>query len=274
MSALAKIFGEQKPVIGVIHLSPLVGYKDFDGVEKVMERAHADLNAFEEGGLSGIIVENNYDIPHKINVSQNTVDMMTYLIKDISKNTKLPIGVNVLWNDYRSSLSIAKSVSCKFVRIPVFVDKVRTSFGDIVGEPEKVVEHRRIIGADDVALFTDIQVKHADMSDEKLISLSAKQAVEAGSDVLIMTGRWTGDPPSLDKLREVRESVDDFPILVGSGASKENIKRLLEFSDGAIVSTSMKGGSDMPASQERNIKPFYERIDVQKVRDFMSACRI
>lgn len=75
------------------------------------------------------------------------------------------------------------------------MDKVRTSFGDIVGEPEKVVECRKIIGADDVALFTDIQVKHADMLDEKPISLSAKQAVEAGSDALIVTGRWTGDPP-------------------------------------------------------------------------------
>jgi membrane complex biogenesis BtpA family protein len=271
MNKLETIFGTKKPIIGVIHLSPLLGFAGFDGINNVLDMALTDLNEFEKGQISGIIIENNYDLPHKINVSPETIASMTFIVTEISKRTNLPIGLSVLWNDYKAALSIAKVTSAKFVRIPVFVDRVITDFGEIIGEPDKVIEYRTKISADDIALFVDIQVKHARMFEPKPLYISAKQAILAKADALIITGKWTGDAPSLERLKEVRDYVEDFPILIGSGASKENIVELLNYADGAIVSTSLKTGEKLSPELERNLKPFYERIDHKKVIELMRS---
>lgn len=273
MNTLHKIFGTNTPIIGVIHLSPLIGYNGFDGIGNVLQRALLDLEAFERGGIHGIIVENNYDVPHKIIVEPETTTMMMFIITKISERTRLPLGVSVLWNDYRSALTIAKAVSAQFIRIPVFVDQVRTDFGDITGNPVEVLVYRKTIGAEDIALFTDIQVKHAELLEKKQLSVSAQQAVVGGSDAVIVTGEWTGHAPALDRLEMVRETVGDFPILVGSGATKENIKSFLQVADGVIASTSLKTGLALSPNEERNIKSFQERIDLEKVREFVSAAR-
>ncbi|RLG16900.1 hypothetical protein DRN62_02680 [Nanoarchaeota archaeon] len=261
----------RKLIIGALHFKPLLGYEGFTNLSDILKTALKDLRAFERGGVDAVIVENNYDIPHKIFVGPETVSAMTFLTLNIVQKSRIPIGVNVLWNDYRAALSIAKVCGAEFVRIPVFVDNVRTDFGDIYGEAEEVIEFRERIKAKDVLLFTDIQVKHARMLKEKEIEESARQAIASGSDALIVTGRWTGEVPDLKKLRRVREAVGDFPILVGSGANKDNIRELLRYADGCIVSTSLKEGSRR--RDERNVKPYECRIDERKVKEFVEVVR-
>ena len=267
-----EIFGSDSYVIGVLHFSPMIGYVGFEGIESVLKKALRDLEAFEKGGVDGVILENNYDLPHKIIVGHETVAMMTLLVLELKKHTVLPLGVDVLWNDYEAALSIAKIADLKFIRVPVFVDNVQTEFGDILGEAQRVISYRRKICAESIALFTDIQVKHAEMlSSQKPLSRSAREAIDNGSDALIVTGKWTGDAPNIGDLDEVKKVADSFPIIVGSGATKENISVLLSFVNGVIVSTSLKTGKCLEAEQNRNLKPYQETVDENKVRDFMKA---
>lgn len=271
---LEKIFGTRQPIIGALHFSPMVGYPDFEGSEFVLRKALIDLKSFEEGGVDAVIIENNYDLPHKIVVGHETVAMMTFLAMQLTQNTTLPLGINVLWNDYEASLAIAKVIGLKFVRIPVFVDNVRTSFGDILGKAEEIILYRRRINAEEVALFTDIQVKHAQMLDpDKTIDVSAMQAMQVGSDALIVTGKWTGDAPKIDDLAATRKAVGNFPILIGSGATKENLSILLRFADGVIVSTSLKSGEYLRPEENRNLKDFHEVIDFIKVKEFVCVVK-
>ncbi len=270
---LQRVFGTRNPIIGAVHFSPMIGYQGFEGTDFVLRKALIDLKAFEKGGVDAVIIENNYDLPHKIIVGTETVAIMTFLANELKKFTTLPLGINVLWNDYEAVLSIASVVGLKFVRIPVFVDNVRTSFGDIFGKAEEVISYRQRIQAEEVALFTDIQVKHAQMLELKPIGLSAQQAIEAGSDALIVTGRWTGDAPKVDDLEETRKAVGSFPILVGSGATIGNVPILLEFADGIIVSTSLKTGKYLLPEQNRNLKDYHEVIDADKVKEFVNVCR-
>jgi membrane complex biogenesis BtpA family protein len=267
-TALEDILNADKPIIGALHFSPMLGYEGFTDKETILKKALSDLKAFEDGGVDCIIIENNYDLPHKIKVGPETITMMAYLGSEIKKKTELPIGISVLWNDYKAALAIAKVIDAGFIRVPVFVDNVKTDFGEIYGDARDVVAYRRSIQAEDIAIFTDIQVKHAEMLDKnKPIVLSAKQAIEAGSDALILTGRWTGDAPNMEKLKEVRASVRNFPILLGSGTTKDNVAELFRYADGAIVSTALKEGEAVAG--ERNVKPYHAGIDVNKVREFM-----
>lgn len=271
---LRKIFGTQRPVIGMVHFSPMLGYDGFESIENILKKALFDLNALMAEGVDGVMVENNYDLPHQIIVGSETVASMTFLTAKVLEQANVPLGINVLWNDYRASLAMAKVLGAKFIRVPVFVDKVQTAFGIINGDSADVIEYRKKIQAEEVAIFTDIQVKHATMLDSKKpLSLSAQQAINAGSDGLIITGKWTGDAPKLGDLEEARIVAGNFPILVGSGATQENIKQLLKFADGVIVSTSLKSGHYLDPSMERNVKPYQATIDVEKVKAFVNAVK-
>jgi len=269
---LKSIFKTEKPVIGMVHFPPLLGYKDFPGIDFCLKKSLDDAKTLEKGGVDGIMFENNYDIPHREFVGPETIAIMTFLIQKISEKIFLPFGINVLWNDYKASLSIAKVTGASFVRIPVFVDSVETQYGKIFAQPEKILSFREKIKASNVLLFTDIHVKHARMLEEKTISESAKEAVEKGSDALIITGKWTGDAPNISDLKEAREAVgENFPILIGSGATKKNIATLLKYADGVIVGTSLKEGRI--SKKEINLKSWKKRIDLTKTKEFVKKVK-
>lgn len=83
-------------IIGAVHFPPLSGYADFPGLDVALQNALADIRAFEEGGADAIIIENNYDIPHTEFVTAEVAESLTYLAKEISGATTLPIGISVL----------------------------------------------------------------------------------------------------------------------------------------------------------------------------------
>ncbi len=274
MSILERIFKTKKPVIGMVHFKPLLGCQKFVSLKEVEEAARFDLKALQEGGVDGIMFENNYDLPHKIEVEPHTIASFTALIERLRQEIKLPFGINVLWNDFKASLSIAKVSGGSFVRIPVFVDEVETAYGRVKGKPREVLEYKRRIKAESIALFVDIHVKHAKILSKKPLEESALEAVEKGADALVITGNWTADPPALEDLKKVKKVVGDFPILIGSGADRENVGKLLRIADGVIVGTSLKQGRAERKEEEVNIKSEERRIEVSRVKGFMEEVRI
>jgi membrane complex biogenesis BtpA family protein len=270
MNNFKKYFNKKRPIlIGSLHFPPLLGFSDFPGLEVCKKRALEDLAAFENGGVDAIIFENNYDVPHLEFVGPETVACMAVLGKAIMDKTKIPVGVDVLWNDYRAGFSLAKTLGLKFIRVPVFVDDVKTSYGFIKGRAKEISIYRKKIGAGAIAVFADIHVKHSKIVSRHTLVESAKLAIKAGADALIVTGRWTGEMPDLEELKSVRRAVGNFPILAGSGVSVENAKKIFRFADGAIISTSLKKGNR--TGGEVNLKKWTQKIDVNKVKKMVKA---
>jgi membrane complex biogenesis BtpA family protein len=197
---------------------------------------------------------------------------MAYLVEEIRKQTKLPLGVNVLWNDYQVAFSLAKAFNLNFIRVPVFVDDVKPYCGLIRGNPRKVLSIRRQLGAGKVAILADVHVKHAKLISKKNLVTSAKKAIKEGADGLIITGDWTGISPDMRDLRKVRKAVFDFPIFVGSGANERNVQNLCSIANGVIVSTSLKEGGRKKG--ERNVKSYSQRIDRKKVRTLVKRLAV
>lgn len=254
-----------KLLIGAVHLPPLLGYSDFPGFDVAVKNMLADLQAFERGGADAIIFENNYDIPHKASVDASVVASMTYLGEELKRATGLPVGISVLWNDYRTALSIAKTLGLQFIRVPVFVDTVQTSYGIMEGNAEDVVAFRSSIRAEEVGLFVDIHVKHAALVSKHTLLESADLAKQKGADAIILTGKWTGDAPNISEVSSIRDHVGDFPILLGSGVDAQNAPILFKYANGAIVSTSLKQGVGDAAHV--NVKSYDQRVDVGKVKE-------
>jgi uncharacterized protein len=260
------IFQESKPIIGMIALPPLLGYSEFSGVDDLIERALGDLNALEQGGVNGVCVENDYDRPHQLVVGPEIVAIFTRVTHEIAQHTKVPVGLQVLLNDWRASLTIAKATGASFVRLDFFVDRVRIAAGVVEPEPEAVIAYRKRIKAKSVALLTDVQVKYSELLEpEKTLSTSTQQAIAHGADAIVVSGRVTGEPPKLEDIREVRNAAGDFPVLIGSGTTPENVRGLFQYADGAIVGTAFKDGM---ASHDRVVpRRVRELMDtVQKLR--------
>lgn len=256
-----KIFPNPSSIIGMIALPPLLGYPEFTSVDAVIERALEDLDTLQRGGVDGVCVENDYDRPHRLTVGPEIVATFTRVAQEVARHSTVPMGLQVLLNDWRASLAIARVSGATFVRLDFFVDRVRIGAGVIEPQPDAVIAYRKQIGAEHIALFTDIQVKHSELLEPgKSLTTSAHQAFAHGTDAVIVTGKITGDGPTVADLQEVREAVGDFPVLVGSGTTPQNVGELFRYADGAIVGTALK-----------NSMASHERVVPERVKQLMDA---
>ncbi|HDJ96819.1 MAG TPA: BtpA/SgcQ family protein [Candidatus Aenigmarchaeota archaeon] len=265
MKKFFKIFGVEKPLIGVIHLPPTLSYKGFKGMNHIVSKALKDARALEKGGVNGIIVENEYDHPHTIFVNKAQVACLTVVTKEVVDNVNLPVGVCVLRNDYEAAFSIAKATGCRFIRLDVFVDEVKTNAGIIKVNPDNVMKFKTKIKCKNILLLTDIQVKHASLLKQKSIVESAKEAKIKGSDAVIVSGKRTGIPPSVAKVKKVKNAVGEFPVLVGSGVNPENIEKFVNHADGFIVGTYFKRNSYI---DERKVKKLVDTLSKKTNNSF------
>lgn len=262
-SLFRHIFPNRKPIIGMIALPPLLGYPEFTSMDAVIERALGDLDTLQQGGVDGVCVENDYDRPHQLTVGPEIVASFTRVAREVAEYANVPVGVQVLLNDWRASLAIAKVIGARFVRIDFFVDRVRISAGMVEPEPASILAYRTKIGAEYVALLTDVQVKYSELLEPgKSLTKSVQQAIANGSDAVVVSGKITGDAPSSNDIREAREAAQDFPVLIGSGTTPENICELLHYADGAIVGTTFKNSSES-----------HERVVAERVRKLMDTVR-
>lgn len=248
-----KLFKSKKPLIGMIHLPALPGYPSHPGMDKVIEKALKDLKTLEKAGFDGALVENDNDQPHQIGVNPTIKAAFKLVMIKLVKEAKIPVGMEIIY-DMVGTLEVASDVGVKFVRFDIYVDNVETKWGKIPAQAKKLIALRKKLKADNILFLTDIQVKHAKMLENKSLTQSAKEALNIGSDALIVTGVWTGKAPSTQDCEEIKEVVGTTPVLIGSGLDKDNAKRLLSIVDGAIVGTSIKEGEYIDLDKAHTLK--------------------
>src|SRR3989338_1079991 len=244
MDKLKKLFKNKKLfVIGMVHTAPLLGYKNSPGFKEVEKKFMQDLKFLVAGGIDAVMIENNYDIPHFETAKPSTIPQLTDLCLKARKFTKKPLGLCVLWNDYKTALSIAKIANFNFVRVPVFVDRVKTHYGIFSGKAKEAIEFRKKIDAENILIFADIQVKHA----EHLIKRSLNDAVREA----------------------VAKTAENIPVILGSGITLENVKKYDV--DGLIVGSYFKGESNSKERDFHNIFPWKVKMQKERVKKFMQG---
>jgi membrane complex biogenesis BtpA family protein len=252
LNRFAHYFPTRPAVIGMLALPPSPGYASFRSIELHIERALADLDALQGGGVDALLVENDFDQPHTLLGAPEVIAAMTRITREVVARARQPVGVQVLLNDWRATLAIAAMTGAQFVRLDFFVDRVRIAAGLIEPDAAAVVAYRRSLRAEHILLLTDIQVKYSQPAGgPKPIALSARQAAEAGADAVVVTGARTGLGPAVDDLRDAHAA--QLPVLIGSGLTPANAATLLAHADGAIVGTALRSGPgpDHPLDIER-----------------------
>ncbi len=229
-------------LIGMVHLAPLPGSPASElPLERICEQACQDAAVLADAGFDAIIVENFGDAPFRaIQVDAHTISCMTLIARAIRCEVDLPLGINILRNDALAALAVATVCDAAFVRINVHTGVYATDQGIIEGRADETLRYRRRIDSH-VAILADVHVKHASPLLAQSIELAAEEAAYRGrADGLIVSGTGTGKPTSITDLRSVRAAVPDKPLLVGSGATEENVRELLSVADGVIIGTAIK----------------------------------
>lgn len=238
MSRYRDRFGSSTVIIGMIHLPPLPGYPGSPGIERVIRHAIGDLHTLEAAGVDGVLVENEHDRPHRVRAEPETIAAMTRITRALVQESESAlVGCEILLNDPKASLAATEMARGAFIRTDYFVDRMtRPEYGEFEIDPEGLIDYRVSIGAENVLILADIQVKYATMVKRRPLATSARAARDKGADAVIVTGRRSGHAPTRKALREAAQGL---PVLVGSGLTLDNAATLLAACDGAIVGTAL-----------------------------------
>ncbi len=245
----------------MVHLPPLPGAPLWKGssLDEILDFARQDALNLAAGGAHGILIENQNDQPFLTgSVPLSTVTCMTALALEIKRVVKVPIGINVLFNDWQAELAIAKAVNAQFIRVEVLVDSCWSDMGFIPAAAPDLLRLRSQLDLD-VKLFADIQGKYTHLAAPKPLEDSAADAESRGlADALIVTGSSTGHSAPLENIRLVKDKAQ-IPVLAGSGITAENIKEVFMIADGAIIGSHFKKDGKLQ-----------NPVDIARVRNLIS----
>ncbi|MFC7020496.1 MULTISPECIES: BtpA/SgcQ family protein [Haloarcula] len=255
----AAVFGAERPVVGMVHLPALPGAPAHEASRaEIHERAVADARALEAGGVDALVVENFGDAPfYPDEVPAHVVADVTAVTGAVRDAVDVPVGVNVLRNDAAAALSVAAATGGSFVRVNVHTGARLTDQGVVEGRAHETLRLRERIDAD-VAILTDVAVKHSAPLADRPLDQQVADAIDRGlADGLVVSGAGTGattDEGVLDAVVAARDEVDpSVPVFVGSGVTAETVGDLLETADGVVVGTALKrdGVTTNPVARER-----------------------
>ncbi len=263
MNIVERMRNGEKLSIGMVHTLPLPGsFRAEADIETIVKRAVADAVTLERAGFDAVVVENVNDAPYDDNpMTWLRVAALTRVCAEVRRAVSIPMGIDAC-GDQRAGFDIAAVTGASFIRLSYLVDLRISARGLCEPCSGAAVLHRRAVGAQDVAMFADIQVKHTyPLLPEIPLEMSARWAVAAGADALIVTGAETGAQASTDELARTAKAAG-VPVVAGSGVSPQNVKEQYAVCSGAIIGSSLKRGGSL-------MNP----IDEELARAFISAAR-
>lgn len=236
MKKLKEVFGVDKPIIGMLHMT---GY----GADEKMEIAKKEIEIMYRNGVNAILVENYYgdhaDVENALQYLQENYPDQVY-------------GVNVL-DDPDVAFDLARKHGAKFVQIDSVCGHALPQHD---AELAKYLE--RLRGERDIFLLGGVRFKYTQHLSGRSLEEDLKLGMER-CDAIVVTGAGTGISTDLEKIKTFRSILGDFPLIVGAGMTAETAYEQLSCSDGAIVGSFFKkSGKTQYPMDEYRVKIFIQ----------------
>jgi len=260
--AFRDLFTAPKPLIACIHLMPLPGSPRYAGtMREVYDTALAEAAIFAQYPIDGLIVENFRDIPfYPHALPAETIAALTAVTREIVRMAQVPVGVNALRNDAQAAVAIATAAAADFIRVNVHMGTVVSDQGIIEGASHATLRLRAALRSH-VLIFADAGVKHATPLADRGLATEARDLTERGlADAIIVSGDYTGEATRPEDIDLVRQHTH-LPILVGSGATPDNLPHVYAKVDGLIVGSYFKkDGRADNLVEEARVKKFTDAL--------------
>lgn len=234
MKKLKKVFGVDKPIIGMLHLS---GY----GREKVLENAKREIDIMYRNGVNAVLVENYFgdwmDVENALKLLQKDYPDEVY-------------GINMLGFP-EMAFDLARKYGAKFVQMDSVCGHLEPNY-----EKPFLKKLEGLRGDGDIFLLGGVRFKYQPVRSGRSLEEDLRLGMER-CDAIVVTGEGTGISTDLEKIKIFRSILGEFPLIVGAGMTAEIAQEQLAFSDGAIVGSYFKeyGEAEYPVDEER-VKEF------------------
>ena len=259
-----RVFGDIKPVIGMVHLAALPGSPLYDrerGLDGIVEAAAKDLEALQAADFDAVMFGNENDRPYELEVDTASTAAMAYVIGQLKDRITVPFGVNVLW-DPMSSVALAAATGAQFVR-EIFTGAYASDMGLWTPDAGKAMRYRDRLGRGDLAMLYNVSAEFAHSLDRRALPDRARSAVFSSlPDAVLVSGQITGEAAALSDLEAVMAVLPDTPVLANTGVKHDTVTDVLKVADGCIVGSSLKVGGDT-----------WNPVDPERAAEFMRLAR-
>lgn len=260
-SNFKQVFGNTKPVIGMVHIGALPGTPLFDPELDLLTAARADLQALQDAGFDAVMFGNENDRPYEFNVDVASTAAMATIVGQLKKEITVPFGVNVLW-DPMSSVALAAATGANFVR-EIFTGTYASDMGPWTPDAGKAMRYRDRLGRRDLAMLYNISAEFAHSLDQRSLPDRARSAVFSSiPDAVLVSGQITGEAAAMSDLQAVKDVLPDIAVMANTGVKHETITDVLSIADGCIVGSSLKVDGDT-----------WNAIDPERAKDFMARAK-
>ena len=264
MTRFRQVFGDGKPVIGMVHLGALPGTPLHDakaGLEGLVAAARADLAALQKAGFDAVMFGNENDRPYEFDVDRASTATMAFVIGRLREEITVPFGVNVLW-DPMSTVALAAATGAAFVR-EIFTGTYASDMGPWTPDAGQAMRYRDRLGARDVAMLFNVSAEFADSLDRRPLADRARSAVFSSiPDAVLVSGQITGEAARMEDLEAVKAALPHTPVLANTGVKHGTVADVLSVADGCVVGSALKRDGDT-----------WKPVDPDRAADFMARAR-
>ena len=246
MDRFRHVFGDRKPVIGMVHLGALPGTPLYDaeaGLQGLVSSADRDLAALQDAGFDAVMFGNENDRPYELEVDAVSTATMAYVIGRLRDRIRIPFGVNVLW-DPMATIALAAATGASFVR-EILTGAYASDMGLWLPNAGRAMRYRNRVGRSDLALLYNISAEFADSLDRRALPDRARSAVFSSiPDAILVSGPITGEAAPLADLEGVKAALPNTPVLANTGVKHDTVADVMRVADGCIVGSSIKIDGD------------------------------
>jgi membrane complex biogenesis BtpA family protein len=264
MTNFRKVFGNKKPVIGMVHFGALPGSPLYDhdaGIEGLIDGITKDLRALQAAGFDAVMFGNENDRPYEFKVDTASSATMAYAVGRIRHEITVPFGVNVLW-DPMSSIALAAATGASFVR-EIMTGTYASDMGPWTPDAGAAMRYRDRLGRRDLAMLYNISAEFAWSLDQRSLPDRARSAVFSSiPDAILVSGAITGEAAALSDLEAVKKVLPETPVRANTGVKHATVADILTVADGCIVGSSLKVDGNT-----------WNPVDPQRATEFMRLAR-
>lgn len=236
MRKMMEVFGVEKPIIGMLHLT---GF----GREKILENAKREIDIMYRNGVDAVLVENYFgdwvDVENVLKLLKEEYPHKVY-------------GVNMLGFP-EMAFDLARKYGAKFVQMDSVCSHLEPNY-----EIPFLKKLEALRGSGDIFLLGGVWFKYQPHRSGRSLEDDLKLGMER-CDAIVVTGEGTGISTDLEKIKTYRTVLGDFPLIVGAGMTAETVREQLSYADGGIVGSYFKeyGEAEYPMDEER-VRRFME----------------
>ncbi|MFE5140006.1 BtpA/SgcQ family protein [Streptomyces fagopyri] len=234
-----------KTILGMVHLKPLPGtpFHSEGSLREILDDAVRSATALRDGGADGCLiqtVDRVYSVKDESDPARTAaMALIVRAVVEATHGNGFRVGVQLMRNAVRASLAVAKVTGAHFVRAGSLVGATLTAQGLVQADPLDVMEYRRKINAQDVAIVADADSMHFSwLGGGRPTGRVVKDAQQAGATAVCVS--HAEEQRMFDMVASARASAPAVPVLLAGNTTHENAARLLAVADGAFVGTCLE----------------------------------